>query len=96
MKLKHWQGYGSVNATKKSSKIDKTTNIKTLIIEVIGNHEYGIVRNDKYDLYNWLVKRFDKSATDERQIIDYDVHERTVTYNNKPTDCAVYTFHIRM
>ena len=61
MKLKHWQGYGSVNATKKSSNIDKATNIKTLIIEVIGNHECGIVRNDKYDLYNWLIKRFDKT-----------------------------------
>ena len=96
MKLKHWQGYGNVNATKKSSNIDKTTNIKTLIIEVIGNHECGIVRNDKYDLYNWLIKRFDKSVTNERQILDYDIHERTVTYNNTLTDCAVYTFHIQM
>ena len=28
-------------------------------IRVEGNHECGLVRNDDYDLYNWLVKRFD-------------------------------------
>lgn len=93
MKLKHWQGYGSINATKKSRRVsgDKIT----LIIEIIGNHECGIIRNDKYDLYNWLVKRFDKTVTDYRQIEDVKIHERTVTYNGKETDCAVYEFIIR-
>lgn len=57
MKIKHWQGYGSVSAQR----------IKdpgcTLHVRVTGNHEWGLVRTDVYDLFNWLVKRFDKTQT---------------------------------
>ena len=56
MKIKHWQGYGIVNARKVKDK-----NV-TLHISVTGNHEWGLRRNDDYDLYNWLVKRFDKTV----------------------------------
>jgi len=62
MKIKHWQGYGSVNA-KKLSKSTKG-GITTLKVEVSGNHEYGVVRDDIYDLKRWLVDRFDKTAPD--------------------------------
>ena len=58
MKIKHWQGYGSVNAIKVKDNTCK------LHIRVSGNHEWGICRDDLYDLYNWLVKRFDKSIKD--------------------------------
>lgn len=58
MKIKHWQGYGTVNARKVKDK-----NV-TLHISVTGNHEWGIRRDDDYDLFNWLVKRFDKTQTD--------------------------------
>ena len=68
MKLKHWQGYGTVNA-KKISKTEKN-GVTTLKIRVTGNHECGIERNDKYDVKNWLVKRFDKSFDDKKCIID--------------------------
>lgn len=58
MKIKHWQGYGTVDAKKvKDSGC-------TLHVRVSGNHECGIRRDDLYDLCNWLVKRFDKSVTD--------------------------------
>lgn len=60
MKIKHWQGYGCVNAVKIK---DKTC---TLHVRVTGNHECGIRRDDEYDLYNWLVKRFDKSIPDSQ------------------------------
>lgn len=58
MKIKHWQGYGTVIATKIK---DKNYN---LVVKVVGNHEWGIHRDDEYDLFNWLVKRFDKSQKD--------------------------------
>ncbi len=58
MKIKHFQGYGSVTATKVK---DSTC---TLHVKVVGNHECGIRRDDEYDLFNWLVKKFDKSLPD--------------------------------
>lgn len=56
MKLKHWQGYGCITATKIKSKNNE------LVIKVCGNHECGIERDDLYDIFNWLVKRFDKES----------------------------------
>ena len=58
MKIKHWQGYGTVTAQKVKD------NTCTLHIKVTGNHEWGLVRSDVYDLFNWLVKRFDMTQTD--------------------------------
>lgn len=58
MKIKHWQGYGTVSATRIK---DKSC---TLHVRVTGNHEWGLRRDDLYDLYNWLVRRFDKSVPD--------------------------------
>jgi hypothetical protein len=58
MNIKHWQGYGTVTAVKVKDKNN------TLHVRVTGNHEWGLRRNDEYDLFNWLVKRFDKSQTD--------------------------------
>lgn len=58
MKIKHFAGYGTVNATK-----IKDTN-HTLHIRVEGDHECGVKRNDLYDVFNWLVKRFDKQFKD--------------------------------
>lgn len=57
MKLKHWQGYGTVNATK-----EKTDRGELLHIKVTGEHECGLAREDDYDVFNWLVKRFDKNC----------------------------------
>lgn len=59
MRIKHWQGYGCVTARKV-----KDSNPFTLHIHVEGNHEYGIIREDEYDLYHWLVVRFDKDVSD--------------------------------
>lgn len=59
MRIKHWAGYGCVTATK-----CKDSTPFTLHIKVQGNHEQGIVREDEYDLYNWLVRRFDRDVQD--------------------------------
>lgn len=55
MKIKHWQGYGTVEATRiKNASC-------TLHIRIHGDHEWGLKLDDEYDLYNWLVRKFDKS-----------------------------------
>ena len=86
MKIKHWQGYGCITATKtrKVSKNGRTT----LVIHVSGNHECGLHRDDEYDVANWLIKRFDKTFTDVRDIesmsiedgYDDEKHEETCDY----------------
>ena len=72
MKIKHWQGYGYVKAQKISEKsvelldcgIPTGEKAKQIVIRVSGNHEYGLERNDDYDVYNWLLKRFKKEIAD--------------------------------
>lgn len=56
MRIKHWQGYGTLNATKVKDDSCK------LHIRVEGDHEWGLVRDDEYDLFYWLVKKFDKDV----------------------------------
>ena len=58
MRVKHWQGYGCVNMKKLKTSING--NKKTIVVEVVGNHEYGLERNDKYDVFYWICKRFAK------------------------------------
>lgn len=63
MKVKHWQGYGSLNMKVIEKSKDR------VVIEVWGNHEYGIEvgPGDKYRVCEWLlnkVKGF-KDATEE-------------------------------
>lgn len=86
MKLKHWQGYGTVNA-KKTGLRANPDGTKTLEVTVTGMHEYGLVRNDTYDVHRWLVKRFVKDCPDYRAIRDMKIEEHgddeavyTVTY----------------
>ena len=57
MKIKHWQGYGTVDAR-------KIKDGAKLHIRVSGNHEWGLRRDDEYDLFNWLIRKFDKSIPD--------------------------------
>lgn len=95
MKIKHWQGYGCVTAKKVSETLNKDPfygDTKTMLIRVSGNHECGIERNDKYDVFNWLLKRFDKTATSYRQIKDI----RTDCRIENGTDVCDYfiTYHL--
>ena len=89
MRIKHWQGYGCVNA----KKLRKDS--ETLVVEVSGMHEYGLTRNDAYDVFNWLVKRFDKSRKDYREIRDIDIDEDSETVNGLPFWRCVYTISFR-
>lgn len=92
MKIKHWQGYGTVNAEKVSKKT--AGGITTLVVRVSGNHEWGLIRDDEYDLKTWLVKRFDKSFDPGNRVAySYDSGYR----NNGKVDeeYCVYTFQYR-
>lgn len=70
MKMKHWSGYGTVEAKKVAAGPD------FLKVVVRGSHERGIERTDKIDVFNWLVKRFDRKRMDWMEIahVDTDVH----------------------
>lgn len=59
-KIKHFAGYGTVNAGKIKD------NTCTLHIRVEGNHEWGIDTHDEWILYCWLVRRFDKHVPEYR------------------------------
>ena len=90
MKIKHYAGYGTVTATKVKN-VQTGINTKQLVVKLVGNHECGLYRNDTYDIYNWLVKRFAKDCPSYRSIYqmyvlnDYD-------YSTKPlTEYAIYT-----
>lgn len=80
MRIKHFMGYGSVNAKVVKKTLNTATHnegyiIKTLTINVWGNHEYGLERDDKYDINNWLVKKVAKVDIDYRDIM-------TMTYTS--------------
>ena len=59
MKIKHWQGYGCVTAR----KLSKDHSVRLHIV-VTGDHEWGIVTDDDYTLWNWLVRRFEHDVCD--------------------------------
>lgn len=89
MKIKHWQGYGTVNAKKLSSSAD------TLIVEVWGNHEWGLERNDVYDVFNWLVTKFDKKRKDYTEIEDIELKDFYASDGRCDVEHCIYTIHFR-
>ena len=90
MKIKHWQGYGTVNAM-------KIHDSNTLHVKVVGNHEWGIYRNDEYDLYYWLVKRFDKKENDyvswSKKCPKIDIYQNYICVDGSYTESCDYIFN---
>ena len=84
-KIKHWQGYGSVQAEKVSRTVKDY--IVTLHIKVKGNHECGIHRDDTYDVARWLIPRFDKNFQKYTQIINMELEDG---YENGEETCDYY------
>ena len=94
MKIKHFVGYGTVNATKLNNIViykSLTETIKRVTIKVTGNHEWGLYRNDTYDIYNWIVKRFCKDCNDYRNIINIGICLDYELINNIDTKICIYT-----
>ena len=90
MKIKHFTGYGSVQAKKVSkTKIgDKTK----LVVEVKGNHEWGLVRNDIYDVRRWLFNKFEKNFNGNDYNIEMSIDDDYVKENGIDVEVATYTF----
>ena len=87
-KIKHWQGYGSVDA-----KLLKKTPDE-MVVQVSGMHEYGLDcdKYDTYRVYEWLVKRFDPTKT-ERDIKSVDIDDTYETRGNVDIEVCTYTIH---
>lgn len=87
-KIKHWQGYGSVDA-----KLLKKTPTE-MVIQVSGMHEYGLDcdKYDTYRVYEWLVKRFDPTKT-ERDIQSVDIDDTYESRGNVDIEVCTYTIH---
>lgn len=77
MKIKHWQGYGVLNAKvlKKGFVYNPMVKSNYIVIEVKGNHEYGLDTYDRYFIFNWLLKKFDKNVRSVSQIKSVELEE---------------------
>jgi len=73
MKVKHFAGYGSVEAKKIGQR--KEGELKTVVVRVRGNHERGLLCFDRYDFVRWLGKKVIKDLEDERCIVRYATNE---------------------
>lgn len=90
MKIKHWQGYGCVAATKlKKTQVVEDHEIYCIVIKVSGNHECGLVREgDNYTIKKWLLDRFEKGIDVDTRDIKYDVIDVGI---ENGTEFAVYS-----
>lgn len=88
-KIKHFQGYGYVLAEKLSKRI-VCGNVYQLHIRVKGNHEYGLERNDAYDVFNWLVTKFDKSVSDYRNMVSVITDDYYIKENGLDVEVCDY------
>lgn len=90
MKIKHWQGYGKIEAKLISKDKEK------IIIEVKGNHEYGLETNDKYTIKNWLVDKFCKTLKDisaYKLIKKIELYDHYIEENNLDVEVCRYTIY---
>ena len=95
MKIKHFMGYGSVEVKKISKKpiINGYGENKTkLVLCVKGNHEYGLVRNDIYDVRRWIFDRFEKNFKKSDYEIYMEVKSDYIEENGLDVEVATYTF----
>lgn len=80
MKIKHYAGYGSVNA----KVMEKSTN--RYVIDVQGMHECGLVPYCESDSVEWLLKKhFAKNES-------FGYREWLVSIDHISFDHVVYTF----
>ena len=91
MKIKHFAGYGSVQATK-ICKVNLFDNKVKLVVQVKGNHECGLVRNDIYDVRRWLFNKFEKNFTGKDYDISMSIYDDYVRENDIDVEVATYTF----
>ena len=63
-----------------------------LILQVKGNHEYGLVRDDVYDVRRWIFNKFEKNFTGNDYEIDMTIKDDYITENGIDVEVATYKF----
>lgn len=94
MKAKHWQGYGIVDMKKISQ--NTKDGIKTIIVQVSGNHEWGLERNDIYDVHKWICSRLAKDCKEYCDIVDLKLNSYYKKINNLDVEFCDYTISYRI
>ena len=95
MKVQHFAGYGSVEVKKvsKTTFTDEFGKKKTkMVLCVKGNHEWGIVRNDIYDVRKWIFNKFQKNFKGNDYDIDMSIEDDYINENGIDVEVAIYTF----
>jgi len=91
MRIRHYAGYGCVNAKKLHE--DKSLEHPSITILVEGNHEMGLLRPfyDPSCIAHWF-----KSFIKDRTMSGYNVLGwGTHLINGETTDYAIYTLYVR-
>ena len=92
-KLKHWQGYGCLDA-KKLADYPYGYRRRKAVIQVEGNHEYGIILHEPYDVWNWLCKRFVKDCLKWTNISDLKVTQVYSVKDDEGRDVEAAVYEI--
>ncbi len=84
MRIKHWQGYGFIQAENLGMRDN------CIKIRVTGEHEYGLDRSDDtYDCVNWLLHKF----RPYKDITERDIAK--VQYVEMDWNQGVYMIYLR-
>lgn len=94
MKVKHWQGYGTVNMKKISQ--NTKNGIKTIVVQVSGNHEWGLKRNDVYDVYKWICSKMAKDCKEYCDIVNLQINDYYKRINDLDIEICDYTISYRI
>ena len=97
MRIKHFFGYGCVNA-KTIKKVKCDGNLEKRYVEVTGNHERGLSSTymTNYDVYNWLVKRMFKDIKSHEQVKDFNVKTDYVLIDGIDTEQCIYCITVNV
>ena len=95
MKVKHFAGYGSVDVKKVSKRTftnEWGEKKNKMVLSVKGNHEWGIVRDDIYDVKHWIFDKFEKNFKGNDYDIYMDIKSDYENENGHEVEVATYTF----
>lgn len=100
MKIKHFQGYGTVDAKRKKLSSVKDMfgeEIQRVQITVTGMHEYGLKTYDSYGAVNWFNRynRLLPEVSTQTKLEKYDVREERGNWSQNTPDRCVYTFFFK-